>query len=252
MIVTAVKTPKITSQSGDIYAVLDSSLPTLHDGDIVVITSKIVSICEGSIIPVGDIDKEDLIEWESDLYLPKTSSAYGFHFTITNNTLIPMAGVDESNGDGYYILWPRDAQQTANDIRQYLAEKHNLSKVGVLITDSTCQPQRAGTGGISLAQSGFAALRSYIGTPDLFGRPLAVTQANVAGGLSAAAVVMMGEGTEQTPLCLISDVPSVTFQDRDPSAEELQAIQFPLDKDIFEPFLTAVKWLPGKRTSAKN
>ena len=61
-------------------------------------------------MPYADINKEDLVITESKLYLPATLSKYGHHFTITNNTLIPTAGIDESNGEGYYILWPRDAQ----------------------------------------------------------------------------------------------------------------------------------------------
>lgn len=103
--------------------------------------------------------------------------------------------------------------------------------------------------GITLAYSGFKALNNYIGKPDLFGRPFAVSQADVAGGLSAAAVLQMGEGTEQTPLAVVSDVPFVTFQDQNPTAEELAETVIPVEEDLFAPFLLAVDWQKGKKSS---
>lgn len=247
MNIAAIKTPRLVVGSGSIYDVLDETITDVVEGSIVAITSKIVSICEGNVIPFADIDKEDLIIRESDFYLPATLSKYGYHFTITDKTLISVAGIDESNGEGCYILWPRDAQKTANDIRKYLMEKHDVKDFGVVITDSTCQPLRRGTTGISLGHSGFRSLRNYIGTPDLFGRPFGVTQANIAGGVAAAAVLAMGEGTEQTPLCVLTDMPFVTFQQDDPSEEELADISIPLEEDLFAPFLTAVEWQKGKR-----
>lgn len=247
MQVIAYKTDKVVAGSGSMFELLDKFLPKLKDGDIVAITSKIVSICEGNIIPTEDIDKEELIRQESDFYLPATLSKYGYHFTITDNTLISVAGVDESNGEGYYILWPKDAQKTANEVRRYLRNKHQISRLGVIITDSTCRPLRRGTVGISLAHSGFKGLRNYIGEPDLFGRPFGVTQASLAEGLAATAVVVMGEGTEQTPLCVLSDVSFIEFQDRDPSTEELAELSIEPADDLFAPFLNAVTWEKGSR-----
>ncbi|HXR50419.1 MAG TPA: putative folate metabolism gamma-glutamate ligase, partial [Verrucomicrobiae bacterium] len=110
MLVTAIKTPKITAGSIDLVNLLDQALPVLTDGSIVVITSKIVSLCENSVIPIGSIDKEQLIAEQAELYLPPSFSRYNHHFTIIGNTLVGVAGIDESNGDGNYILWPRDAQ----------------------------------------------------------------------------------------------------------------------------------------------
>lgn len=225
---------------------LDESLTELEDASILAVTSKIVSICEGNVVPFGTVSKDELIKRESAYWLPAEQSKYGHHFSITRSTLISSAGIDESNGEGYHILWPKDAQKSANDIRRYLRERFGVKRVGVVITDSTCQPLRRGTVGIELAHSGFAALRNYIGQPDLFGRPLAVTQASVAAGLAATAVVAMGEGAERTPLCVISDVGFVDFQDRDPSAEELAEITIDPKDDLFAPFLSSVKWEKGQ------
>ncbi len=250
MNITAIKTPKITVGSANLHDILDDCLLPLTDGVIVVITSKIVSICEGSVVAFGDADREDLIVQQSDQYLPATLSKYGHHFTITDHTLISSAGIDESNGEDHFILWPKDAQETANEVRQYLSYKHGFKNIGVVITDSTCQPLRRGTIGIAMAHSGFRGLTNYVGTPDLFGRPFGVTQAGIASGLAAAAVLVMGEGTEQTPLCLLSDVPFVTFTGANPTAEELAEIRISLEDDLFAPFLTAVDWQKGQRRNS--
>lgn len=94
MKITAIKTRKIVTNDKSIFEIIDESLPVIEDGSIIAITSKIISICEGSVVPINAISKEDLIVREADKYLPATLSKYGHHFTITNNTLIPTAGID--------------------------------------------------------------------------------------------------------------------------------------------------------------
>ncbi len=84
-----------------------------------------------------------------------------------------------------------------------------------------------------------------MGKPDLFGRPFKMSQANVAAGLAAAAVAAMGEGAEQTPLCVIDDVPFVRFQARNPTAGELGYLRIPFEEDLFAPLLGAVPWHVG-------
>jgi dihydrofolate synthase / folylpolyglutamate synthase len=247
MKVTSVKTERITAGATELLPLLGRVITELDEGSVIAITSKIVSLCERSVIQLDQIGKEELVVRESDLYLPASLSRYGHHFTITSNTLIPMAGVDESNGDGQYVLWPKDPQATASQVRAWAREKFSLSRVGVIITDSTCHPLRRGTNGIMLAYSGFRALNDYVGQPDLFGRPFTVSQADVAGGLAAAAVLQMGEGAEQTPVAILTELPFVHFQDRDPTAEELASVIIPLDEDLFAPFLTAVRWRKGTR-----
>jgi dihydrofolate synthase / folylpolyglutamate synthase len=247
MKVTSVRTERITAGATELLPLLERATADVPDGSVIAISSKVVSLCEGSVIPLDKIDKEELVVRESDLYLPASLSKYRHHFTITNNTLIPMAGVDESNGDGHYVLWPKDAQATASQVRAWAKQTFGLSRIGVIITDSTCHPLRRGTNGIMLAYSGFRALNDYVGRPDLFGRPFTVSQADVAGGLAAAAVLQMGEGAEQTPIAILTDLPFVRFQDRDPTAEELASVIIPLDEDLFAPFLTSVQWQKGTR-----
>jgi F420-0:gamma-glutamyl ligase len=191
--------------------------------------------------------KDKLVRSEADYYLPDEEIKPGFSFTIARNTLIPMAGIDESNGNGYYVLWPENPQKSANEIRKYLRDKFGLQNIGVVITDSTCMPMRWGVVGIALSYSGFRALNDYTKKKDLFGRTFEVSQAGVASGLAASAVAAMGEGAEQTPLAVISDVPFVQFQDKDPTQKELELFYLKdKDEDLFAPFLNAVKWQKGR------
>lgn len=249
MNISAIRTPRLEPGTANLESLLDDSLSDIQEGSIVVVTSKVVSICEGSVVAFDATDKDTLIAQEADLYLPAGIAPHGYHYSIIHNTLVSSAGIDESNGGGYFVLWPRNPQQAANDIRQYLAKRFSLKNVGVIITDSVSQPLRRGTIGVAIAHSGFKALRNYVGKPDLFGRPFGVTQSNVAGGLAAAAVVAMGEGTERTPLVVISDIPFVDFQEHDPTEAELQEVYVSLKDDLFAPFLTSLEWHRGDRGS---
>ncbi|MDB5183959.1 MAG: putative folate metabolism gamma-glutamate ligase [Candidatus Saccharibacteria bacterium] len=245
MNVEVIKTQAVRAAQLSLTDLLDESIQSLSDSSVVVITSKIVSLCENAVVPMDGGDREALIVQEADLYLPKTLSQYGHHFSVKYNTLIASAGIDESNGDGFFILWPRDPWKTAEDARVYLEKKFNVKNIGILISDSTCQPLRRGTIGISLAHSGFNALNDYIGKPDIFGRPFSVSTSNIANGLASASVVAMGEGAEQTPLAIISNVPFVNFTNSAPSTDEINELNISLEEDLFAPFFNAVEWKTG-------
>lgn len=245
MQVKAIKTHKITEKDTNIFAILDPYIKKFKNGDILVVTSKIVSICEGRIVKVGIVDKQTLVAQESEYYIPPETNKYNFSLTITQGMLTPAAGIDESNANGYYILWPKDSQKTANAIRKYVCERFSLENFGVIITDSRTVLLRWGTIGTALAHSGFLALNDYRFMPDIFGREMKVTQSSISEGLAAAAVVTMGEGSEQTPLAVISDVPFVQFQKRNPTKKELEALTLTKEEDIYSPLLTSVKWKKG-------
>ena len=253
MIVRTVRTDKIVAGGLTIFELLDKYLNGLKEGSVVAITSKIIAVCEGRVVPIGSIHKEELIKNESQQYLPASLSKYGISFSITKNSLIPMAGIDESNGNGSYILWPKKPQQSANEIREYLVRRFGLKKVGVIITDSSVMPLRYGTIGIVVAHSGFLAANDYRGKLDLFGRPFKVSISSVAGGLAAAAALQMGEGTEQTPIAIIEDLPFIQFQSRNPSQKELADFYIPISgDDLFAPFLQNAPWQKGKGSNIEE
>lgn len=248
MKVTAVKTHKITKDDKDVFAILDKYLSKLAEKSVIAVTSKILSIIEGRVVKIGEDSKDELVAKEAELYLPAQESKYNFSLTIKNNLLIPNAGIDESNGNGYYVLWPKDPQKWANDIREHLVQKFNLKHVGVIITDSKTTPLRWGVTGTAIAYSGFLPLNDQVGIPDVFGRVMQATKVNVMDGLAASAVVVMGESNEQTPLAVIEDVPFVQFVPRPPTDEELKELKIAIVDDLYAPLLKSVKWKRGKQT----
>lgn len=246
MLVNAYKTHKIQPHE-DLFKILDKYLSKLDEKSIVVITSKIVSLTEGHVVKNdGRTEKHDLAKKESQYYLGDEYPApYGHLITIKNDILIPSAGIDESNSNGYFVLYPEDLQETANSIWRYLRKKHQLKELGIIISDSHTTPLRWGVTGIGLSWCGFKSMNNLVGSDDLFGRKLISTQASVLDGITAAAVVVMGEGAEQTPLAVVSNVTFVSFQDREPTQKELDAIKITKEKDIYGPLLTSVKWEKG-------
>ncbi len=246
MIITPVKTHPIV-KGETIDHVLDKYIVKLKENSIIVVTSKIVSICEGRMVKIEDADKDELIKQESQYYLPRNINKYNISYTITQNFLVAGAGIDESNGNGYYILWPEDPQESVNKIREYLAKKFKLEHVGVIISDSKANPLRWGVTGAAIAQSGFMVLKDYIGTPDIFGRPFTFEKLNISDSLAGASVSVMGEGNEQIPLAIITDIPFVEFVDRNPTQEEIDELKIEPQDDIYHPLLTSVKWKKGNK-----
>lgn len=177
----------------------------LSDGDVICITSKIVSLAENRIVLKKNVkSKKDLIQKEADVYIG--DSLYNHHITIKNNLLIPAAGIDESNADSeYYILYPTDPYQSAKKIHQYLKTKFKLKKLGIILTDSHTTPLRRGVTGISIAHCGFHGLQSYVGKKDLFGKKLKFTHVNIVDSLASMAVYFMGESNESKPIVIIKN-----------------------------------------------
>lgn len=247
MIIIPIKTHKIIpGKDSDLYAILDRYLPRLKEKSVVAITSKVIAICEGRFVKVGTANKDDLIVKEAEYYLPRKLNKYGVMLTIKQNILAPSAGIDESNANGHYILWPKNSQKTANATRAYLRKKHKIENLGVIITDSRTLPLRWGTIGVSLTYSGFKPLNNYIGKRDLFGRRLEVTQSNIADALAVAAVLAIGEGAEQTPIAIMEDVHFVQFREGNPPKKELEMFNVDMRKDdMYAPVLQAVRWKKG-------
>lgn len=245
MIVTPVKTRIVETNSLTINSFLEESIDNLKENTIVVITSKVISLLQGRVVEKNEASKDELVKKESSYYLDALESKYNFSIAIKNGHLVPSAGIDESNGNNVYILWPEELQKTANKIREFLCDTFQRKYIGVLITDSTTRPLRYGTTGVGIAHSGFEALKDYIGKEDIFGRRMEVTKMNVLDGLAASAVVTMGEGAEVTPVALITDVPFVTFVGRNPTNDEINSLEISKELDLYEPLLTSVKWKKG-------
>ena len=247
MIIRAIKTRVLRPPKDDLFGVIRSAVKRIREKSILVVTSKIVSIGEGRCVPIGSVDKDALTRREADLYLPRdiVPNQWVMH-TIKNNIFIPSAGIDESNADGHYILWPKNPFQSAHCIRAWLKKTYRLKDIGVVISDSHTTAFRRGTVGISIAHAGFQPLHDYRGKPDIFGRKLTMSQLNIADGLAAAGVLAMGEGREQTPLSLISGIAGIIFTEH-PRVSSLPNSSFVIttEEDMYFPLMKRVPWEKG-------
>lgn len=223
---------RLFKENENLLAFLDKYLPKIKEKDVVVVTSKIVALSEGRFCTVkNEKEKDAVIKKESDWGV-KTKYVY---LTIKDGDVLANAGVDESNANGKLILLPKDSYKSAQLIRAYLRKKFRLKKLGVIITDSRLLPLRAGVVGISLGYAGFKGIKNYIGKPDLFGRPFEFSKTDIADSLATAAVLVMGEGTEKQPLCVISDAP-IEFTNKINRTE----LKIDIKEDIYKPLFEKI------------
>lgn len=205
---------RIFRENESLLKFLKDYLSTLKEGDVVVVTSKIVALSQGRTEKISD--KVKIIKRESDLVI-KTKWCY---LAKKNGDWLPNVGVDESNARGKLILLPENPYEVAIELRKSLIKYYRRKRLGILITDTRSRPLRAGTAGIALAYAGFLGLKDYRGKKDLFGRELKYTQGNLVDALASASVVVMGEGKEQIPLAIIRHAP-IKYSDYHPNQKEL-------------------------------
>lgn len=228
-----VKTRIVRPPKDDISDIIDSL--EVKEGDIVFITSKILGIWQGRTAKVGEVEKEDLIRQEAERYLSYDNTYAGFHLnlTVNQNVLIPAAGIDESNADGYFVMWPRNMDELCAEIRKRLMEKFGLSKLGVVATDSHTTPLRWGVTGITVGLAGVEPLRDIRGEPDLFGRPMHVTKVNLIDPLTSMTVLLMGESTECTPIVILRGYEGAVFSD----TASMDGFKIAPETDLYSPLI---------------
>jgi len=207
MNVQPIKT-RVFKEKESLLRFIQEHIPSLPENSVLGVTSKVVALAEGRTVCIEDENtKEKVIRAESQWAL-KTKYVL---LTLKDGMFMPSAGVDESNANGKLVLLPADSFGAAEELRTALCSAYGITNLGVLITDSRTLPLRAGVTGIALGYAGFSGLNDYRSKLDIFGRPFAMSRTNVADGLAAAAVLIMGEGAEQVPLVVISGGP-VTFK----------------------------------------
>ena len=248
MTVTAIRTPLIEPGSDLVTQVLPSLPLPLPDGCVLVVATKVVSTAEGRLTGrAGDRKTlHDLVRAEAEYYLEPHASRYDIMLTIKRNWMFVNAGIDQSNAAGKLALWPRDPQASANHLWRRLREHAaGERRLGVVLADSGGIPLNWGVVGRGIAHCGFEALRDYVGTRDLYGRHMVMEKTNLVQSIAAAAVLEMGEGDECTPLAVVEAVGRIQFQQREPSAAELQALRISLEDDAYAPVLRSAPWQRG-------
>jgi coenzyme F420-0:L-glutamate ligase / coenzyme F420-1:gamma-L-glutamate ligase len=221
----------------DLGAMISGAVPGLRDGDILVITSKIVSKAEGRVIRA---DRERAIEAETVRVVARrgpTTIAETRHGLV-----LAAAGVDASNtAAGTVVLLPEDPDGSARQLRKALRDRRG-ARVGVIITDTMGRPWRTGQTDTAIGAAGLVPLRDHRGQADTFGNPLEVTVAAVADEIAAAADLVKGK-TRQVPVAIVTGLAGLVTDADGPGAA---ALIRPAAEDMFR--LGAADVLAARRT----
>lgn len=190
----------------------------LQDGDVVVVTQKVVSKAEGRVVALAQVepspearqlaarlDKDprlvELVLRESRRIV---RAERGVLITETRHGFVcANAGIDTSNvaGEGYVSLLPLDPDASAETIRRRLREVAGI-EVAVIISDTFGRPWREGHVNVAVGVAGMSPFQNYVGQTDPYGYVLRVTNMAVADELAAAAELVMGK-LERVPVALI-------------------------------------------------
>jgi coenzyme F420-0:L-glutamate ligase/coenzyme F420-1:gamma-L-glutamate ligase len=176
----------------DLSRLLARAAPDLADGDVLVVTQKVVSKAEAQLVPIDPNDpasKARIVEGESVRILRRrgelviSETRHGF--------VCANAGVDMSNvEDGWAALLPEDPDRSARRLRGRLGVT-----VAVIISDTFGRVWRRGLTDVAIGCAGIRAVVDLRGTPDSLGRELAVTEVCVVDELAAAAELVMGKSS---------------------------------------------------------
>jgi coenzyme F420-0:L-glutamate ligase/coenzyme F420-1:gamma-L-glutamate ligase len=215
--------PEITA-GADLAALIAEAAPDLRDGDILVVTSKIVSKAEGRVVTVP---REQAIEAETVRVVARrgpTTIAQTRHGLV-----LAAAGVDESNtAPGTVVLLPEDPDESARRIRKALHGRTG-ARIGVLVTDTMGRPWRAGQTDNAIGAAGMAPVRDHRGEPDTFGNILEVTVAAVADEIASAADLVKGKA-RQVPVALVRGLADLVTEPDGPGA---RAVIRTAEEDMF-------------------
>jgi coenzyme F420-0:L-glutamate ligase/coenzyme F420-1:gamma-L-glutamate ligase len=231
--------PEITAGADLAGLVADAALagPGLLDGDIVVITSKVVSKAEDRVI-AGD--REAAIQSETVRVVARRG-----HTTISqtrHGLVLAAAGVDESNTEpGTLVLLPLDPDGSAERLRKAISERAGV-RLGVIVSDTMGRPWRAGQTDSAIGAAGVTPLRDHRGQADTFGNVLEVTVAAVADEIAAAADLIK-QKTTGVPVAIVRGLSELVTDTAGPGAA---AIIRPAAEDMFR--LGAADVLTARRT----
>lgn len=180
----------------DLAGMIADADPGLQDGDVVVVTQKVVSKAENSMVridaddPLGhkaivEAEAVRVVRRRGDLIIAETR--HGF--------VCANAGVDLSNvDDGWAALLPVDSDRSARRMRDGLRGRLGI-QVGVIVSDTFGRPWRRGLTDVAIGCAGIRAVVDLRGTEDSRGRVLQVTEVCVVDELAAAAELVMGKAT---------------------------------------------------------
>ena len=205
----------------------DSQGTPIEDGDILVVTQKVISKVEGKVMSYFDVEPSQLaititeghrrdprhtemilreavriVRMDRGVIIAETK--HGFYCA--------NAGIDASNipGDGTIALLPDDSDASAQGIRVAVKERLGIN-VAVIVSDTFGRPWRNGAANVAIGVAGMDPLLDYVGAEDAYGNILHTTQIAVADELAAAAELVTGKALG-IPVTIIRDYPFETME----------------------------------------
>ncbi len=199
---------------------LDGAGLSLVDGDVLVVTSKILSKAAGRVVALADVKPSDEARHYAEitgkdprmveLVLRESNSVsraargvlvveHRLGFVCAN------AGIDQSNladGEARALLLPVDPDGDAATIREAMRTVYSAD-VGVVISDSHGRPFRMGNIGVAIGVAGMPGILDLRGEQDLYGRDLKITIQGYADLVASTAQLATGEGAEGRPVVLV-------------------------------------------------
>lgn len=189
----------------DLAIIIGDAVGALSTGDILAITSKIVSKAEGRQVLASD--REDAITRETVRVVATRTHPGGVTRIVENRLgmVLAAAGVDSSNTpEGTILLLPVDPDATARALCTALRARFGV-EIGVVISDTLGRPWREGQTDVAIGAAGLRVLDDLRGTTDATGRTLDVTVAAVADEIASAADLVKGKSSGR-PVAVISGI----------------------------------------------
>jgi coenzyme F420-0:L-glutamate ligase / coenzyme F420-1:gamma-L-glutamate ligase len=191
----------------DLALIIMSAAPWLVDGDVLVVTSKIVSKAEGNLAPVPRDPGPERDAAKSAVLASETSRVVAVRgptrIVATHHGFVMAAGgIDESNVDrDFLVLLPKDPDASARSLRAELRHRFGLDVV-VLVSDTMGRPWRNGLTDVALGAAGIDPVRDYRGENDAYGNELHLTQMSLIDELCGAGELVKGK-YDQVPVAVI-------------------------------------------------
>lgn len=214
----------------------------MKNGDVIVVAQTVISKAEGNVVDLRGIKPSKRAEQiaarldkdprEVEVILQQSSEIVRLGQVIISRTkhgfVCANAGVDHSNVDPEHVTTlPDDPDASAARIRDFIKSKLG-AEVSVIISDTQGRAFRMGCVGVAVGVAGMSPLLDLRGKRDLHGKELLVTITSPADSLAAAAVSVMGEANEGTPVVVVK---GAIYERGKGNAKELV---MPPERDLFK------------------
>lgn len=199
------------------------------DGDVIVVTSKVVAKVEGRIVQADSRDEVITEQAERVVATKITPRGVTSIVQTSHGLVLAAAGVDASNtASGTVVLLPEDSDASAKRLRSFLMEKTG-STIAVVVTDTMGRPWRLGVTDVAIGASGITVLDDHTGRVDDFGNTLEMTVVAVADEIASAVDLATGK-LGGAPIAIVRGLSHYVSANESSCARDIVR---PLEEDLF-------------------